>query len=51
MPDELLVECSIHLDAVPLKDVRSFKCGESYPLIKLSLSDQSMYANVQSNRR
>lgn len=30
MPDELLVECSIHLDAVPLKDVRSFKCGHGF---------------------
>lgn len=30
MPDELLVECSIHLDGVPLKDVRSFKCGHGF---------------------
>ncbi|KAG0709470.1 hypothetical protein DFH29DRAFT_993607 [Suillus ampliporus] len=28
--DELLVECSIHLDGVPLKDVRSFKCGHGF---------------------
>ncbi|KAG1795087.1 uncharacterized protein HD556DRAFT_1526827 [Suillus plorans] len=30
MPDELLVECSIHLDGVPLKDIRSFKCGHGF---------------------
>lgn len=30
MPDELLVECSIHLDSVPLKDVRLFKCGHGF---------------------
>ncbi|KAG2137595.1 uncharacterized protein EDB93DRAFT_759509 [Suillus bovinus] len=30
MPDELFVECSIHLDGVPLKDVRSFKCGHGF---------------------
>ncbi|KAG2075589.1 hypothetical protein BDR04DRAFT_1091090 [Suillus decipiens] len=30
MPDELLVECSIHLDGVPLKDVRLFKCGHGF---------------------
>lgn len=28
--DELLVECSIHLDGVPLKDVRTFKCGHGF---------------------
>ncbi|KAG1860616.1 hypothetical protein DFJ58DRAFT_778225 [Suillus subalutaceus] len=30
MPDELLVECSIHLDSVSLKDVRLFKCGHGF---------------------
>lgn len=30
MPDELLVECSIHLDSVPLKDVRLFRCGHGF---------------------
>ncbi|KAG1734093.1 uncharacterized protein EDB91DRAFT_1147516 [Suillus paluster] len=28
--DELLVECSIHLDGVSLKDMRSFKCGHGF---------------------
>ncbi|OAX40150.1 hypothetical protein K503DRAFT_21433 [Rhizopogon vinicolor AM-OR11-026] len=28
--DELLIDCSIHLDGVPLKDVRTFKCGHGF---------------------
>ncbi|OAX41389.1 hypothetical protein K503DRAFT_854710 [Rhizopogon vinicolor AM-OR11-026] len=30
MMDELLLECPIHLDGVPLKDVRTFKCGHGF---------------------
>ncbi|KAJ8591786.1 hypothetical protein M405DRAFT_813805 [Rhizopogon salebrosus TDB-379] len=28
--DDLLLECSIHLDGVPLKDMRTFKCGHGF---------------------